>query len=43
MIKDKEIDQYGSFVPEQIIPAEQFFNYLSNYGMKVFENGLVIN
>lgn len=43
MIKDKEINSYGSFVPEQVVPEEKLFGYLSNYGMKVFENGLIIN
>lgn len=43
MIKRKEIDKYGSFVPEQIIPEKSFFDHLSRYGMKVFENGSIIN
>jgi lysine 6-dehydrogenase len=43
MIKDKEIDKYGSFVPEQVVPETPFFNHLSHYDMKIFENGLLIN
>ena len=43
MIKNKEIDKYGSFVPEQIIPEKSFFDHLSHYGMKVFENGSKVN
>jgi len=43
MIKTGEIDEYGSFAPEAVVPPKPFFKELRKRKMKVLENGKVIN
>jgi saccharopine dehydrogenase-like NADP-dependent oxidoreductase len=43
MVKNGVIDEYGSFAPEAIIPAEPFFKELRKRKMVVYENGKIIN
>ena len=43
MIREGEIDSYGSFSPEEIVPEESFFKQIGSYGMKVYKNNKLIN
>jgi len=43
MIKTGEIDNFGSFAPEAVVPPEPFFKELRKRKMVVMENGKVIN
>lgn len=43
MIKNGQITEKGSFAPEAVVPPEIFFPELRKKGMKVLENGVVIN
>jgi saccharopine dehydrogenase-like NADP-dependent oxidoreductase len=43
MIKKNIITEKGSFSPEGVVPPKPFFKELRKRGMKVYENGKVIN
>lgn len=43
MIKKGEIEDYGSFAPEAVVPPKPFFKELRKRKMKVLENGKIIN
>lgn len=43
MVKDGDIATPGSYVPEQIMPEELFFDRIGRYGMTVYKNGKQVN
>ncbi|HLC31895.1 MAG TPA: saccharopine dehydrogenase C-terminal domain-containing protein [Candidatus Nanoarchaeia archaeon] len=43
MIKNKVIQESGSYAPEEVVPVELFFKELRSRNMDVYENGKIIN
>ena len=43
MVKDSRITARGSFPPGLVVPTEEFFRELRTRGMKVYQNGKIIN
>ena len=43
MIKEKIINEPGSYAPEAVVPPEPFFAELRKRKMEIYENGKIIN